>query len=108
MEKKSNVLIIADRTDLFDSMQSILNNRKYRVAVAGDGAKAIDLIQKIHFDIVYLVDTTEIDGEDTYYEIKRYSPETIVMRMNIYDRKAKLDEVMSYRIDDQKIGELIN
>ena len=44
MEDRLKVLLIADRTDLFDSMPSIMNSEKYRVAIAANVNKAIALI----------------------------------------------------------------
>ena len=108
MEKQSNVLIVTDRTDAFNSMQRIIHSMNYRFAVADSGTKAINLIQKIQFDIVYLVDITEIDGKDAYYEIKRYSPETIVMKVDIYDRKVNFDEVMANRVGVPEISGSLN
>ena len=108
MVERPNVLIIADRADVFDYMHGIIHSRKYRVAVAGDGAKAIDLIQKIHFDMILLVDVPKINGSDAYHEIKNHSPETTVVKINIFDKRVIASEAIYNEIDDLKIGELIN
>ncbi|MBT3363001.1 MAG: hypothetical protein HN929_02785 [Chloroflexi bacterium] len=82
MKEQSNVLIVASRTDLWCSMRDIVTNKKYRVAIAGDGTKAIDLMQKIHFDIVYLVGNTHANNKDAYNEIKQYAPGITVKQIN--------------------------
>jgi len=86
MEKKQlNILIADDEEALRFSLASILEMEGYDVKTAGDGNEALKLVGENEFDIAFFdIRMPGLNGVETFKQIKKTSPETIVVMMTAY------------------------
>ena len=95
MNTQIRILVVDDEMSVLDSLDDIFEQRGYRVSLAEDGYKAIEMAKKEHFDIVLTdVKMPGINGVETFREIKRYSPSTIVIMMTGYSVEELLKQAM--------------
>lgn len=86
MEKKdNNILIVEDNINLYKTISFILGRKGYIVTNAKDGAEAIERVKERPFDIIFMdIKMPLMDGIETFKEIKKIKPETIVVMMTAY------------------------
>ena len=74
------ILVVEDEPDIQELLQAYLRETGYETAVAGDGAEALDLFQKLAFDLVLLdIMLPKIDGFGVCEVIRRQSQVPILM-----------------------------
>ena len=62
-EKQFSILLVEDEENLQEALKLNLELEGYEVSVAGDGAKALKMVSKEHFDLIVLdVMLPEVDG----------------------------------------------
>lgn len=84
-EKKLSILIADDEEGLRFSLASILEMEDYNVQTAEDGLEALELVKNNNFDIAFFdIRMPGMNGVDAFKEIKKISPETIVVMMTAY------------------------
>jgi len=72
-----NILVVDDEEEICRMFTKWLSSEGHRVKSALTGKKAIDLVKKKHFDIVFLdIVMPGISGVNTLEEIKKISPKT--------------------------------
>lgn len=89
-------LLVVDDDDLvLEGFKSVLREEGYEVAEASSGTKAFKLIGRNRFDLV-LVDLMMggIDGLGILREVKRKSPETVVVIVTGYESIESILEAM--------------
>lgn len=75
MAEPFNVLIVDDEDDFRETLVKRLHKRQLNVFGAESGLKALELINKLIFDVVVLdVKMPGLDGIDTLREIKKKNP----------------------------------
>lgn len=76
-----DILIIDDERSIRNTLKDILETEGYSVAVAEDGAKALDLLKVEKFDLIFCdVKMPKMDGIEVLTNIKKENPEqTVVM-----------------------------
>ena len=85
MEKRANILIVDDNISLAKTMSLILKRKGYEATTAPDGLVAIKRIKERPFDLIFMdIKMPLMDGVQTYKEIKKIRPETIVIMMTAY------------------------
>lgn len=94
--RKLRILIADDEEGLRLSMAGILELEGHDVVTAGNGYEAIEKVKEGSFDIAFLdIKMPGIDGVETFKEIKRISPETIVIMMTAFAVKDLIREAIS-------------
>ena len=94
--KKLKILIADDEKGLRLSMAGILELEGYNVFTASDGYEAIELVRKESFDVAFLdIRMPGINGVETFREIKKISPETMVIMMTAYAVKDLIKEAIN-------------
>lgn len=84
-ETKFKIIIADDEEGLRFSLASILEMEDYEVQTAGDGAEALELVKSNDFDIAFFdIRMPGMNGVEALKQIKRLSPETIVVMMTAY------------------------
>ncbi len=84
-EKKSRILIVDDQEGIRESMAGILEMEGHEICSMDDGFKAIEKVKEVPFDIAFLdVRMPGINGVETFREIKKLRPGTIVFMMTAY------------------------
>lgn len=95
MQEQVNILVVDDEDGMRMTLAGILEDEGYNVVEAEDGYKGIDAVKKTKFKIAFIdMKMPGINGIDTYKEIKKISPETIVFFMTAYYADDLLKEAM--------------
>lgn len=91
MDDRYSVLIVDDEPGMLETMSDILGSTGYRAAVVDEAKKAVELIEKVYFNVVLLdIVMPEMNGVDAYYKIKEISPDTKVIMMTGYGAEHPL------------------
>jgi DNA-binding NtrC family response regulator len=95
VENKPSILIVDDNASLCRTMSLVLERRGYEVTMAGEGAKAIQLVNERPFDIIFMdIKMPAMDGVDTYKRVKKIRPDAIVVMMTGYAVEDLVQEAL--------------
>lgn len=95
MQEQVNILVVDDEEGMRITLAGILEDEGYNVVEAENGYKAIDAVKKTKFKIAFIdMKMPGINGIDTFKEIKKISPETVVFFMTAYYAEDLLKEAM--------------
>lgn len=79
------ILIVDDNESLSRTMSFILQKKGHQITTANNGMKAIEIIENKILDIIFMdIKMPGLNGVDTYKQIKRIQPETVVIMMTAY------------------------
>jgi len=96
------ILIVDDEKDLADVARRNLKLLGYTVLTAGTGRDAIETYRREHdrIDLVLLdYMMPDMDGEDTYAELKKINPDVKVILSSGYDEKGKVKPLLDAGVD---------
>ncbi|HSE83290.1 MAG TPA: ATP-binding protein [Thermodesulfobacteriota bacterium] len=95
-KKKGNILVVDDEKFICDIFKESLSEIDHNVVTVNSGEDAIELVQKNHFDIVFLDPTMPgKSGLDIFEEIRVLDPDSFVV-------------IISGRMEESLSGQLIN
>lgn len=81
-ESRPKVLIVDDQRSMRMTLAGVIEDQGYDVVEAEDGYKAIELAAQQQFDLVLMdIKMPGIDGVQTFREIKKISPDSVVVMM---------------------------
>ena len=87
------ILIVDDQTSIRRTMTGIIEDLGFQVLNAEDGYRAIDEVKSTRFDLVFLdIKMPGINGVQTFREIKKLSPNILVVMMTGFDLSELIDE----------------
>ena len=79
------ILVVDDEFGDRESLKKILEDKGYRVATAKDGAEAIEMVKRRHYDIILLdVRLPDMNGFETFEQVKEIDPKATVIMMTGY------------------------
>ena len=85
MSRKIRILVVDDDEDFRKVAEDILEMRDYEVSTAGDGLRALDLVQKEKFDLVIMdIRMPVMDGVETFKKMKAIIPNTPVLMVTAH------------------------
>jgi len=85
LHEKTLILIVDDQFSVRETLKAILEHKGYRVATAKDGAEAIEMVKKKHYDIIFLdVKLPDMNGVETFEQVKKIDPNAAVIMMTGY------------------------
>jgi len=85
LHEKTLILIVDDQFNVRETLKAILEHKGYRVATAKDGAEAIEMVKKKHYDIIFLdVKLPDMNGIETFEQVKKIDPKAAVIMMTGY------------------------
>jgi len=88
-------LIVDDNISLAKTISFVLKHKGYTVAIAKDGAEAIEKVKKQSFDMIFIdIKMPVMNGVETYKEIRKIRPEAAVMMMTAYAMEDLVAEVL--------------
>ncbi len=95
MSKNVNILVVDDNEGIRETLSDLLGIKGHRVIVANNGLEAISKVRETNFDII-LMDflMPELDGIKACGEIRKISPDTIVVLMTAYPDDIQVEEVV--------------
>ncbi len=95
-KKKLKILIADDEDGLRLSMAGIIEMEGHEVITAADGYEAIECAKEHSFDIAFLdIKMPGINGVETFKQIKKITPETVVVMMTAYAVQHLIKEAIS-------------
>jgi len=96
-----SILIVEDDRDLLDYLRNALLEKNYRVSAAGNGMKALKIIEKAAPDMVLLdMGLPDINGEDLCRQIKKLYPQVIIMFLTAQDASPHIVHAFDIGADD--------
>lgn len=85
METKSTVLIVDDDEGILETMTDILREKNFKVTVANDGYKAIEMIRRGMFNVILMdIRMPGINGVETFKRIKKIRAVSIFIFISAY------------------------
>ncbi len=81
-ERKKSLIIVDDEISLLTTLKFIFEDNGFDVVMAGGGVEALEIMTKRTFDMAILdINMPEMDGLQTFREIKKNYPSTAVFMM---------------------------
>jgi DNA-binding NtrC family response regulator len=104
-ESKGRILIVDDQSGIRESMSDALVIEGYEVYSFGNGFAAIEKAKEISFDVAFLdIKMPGINGVETFVQIKKISPETVVFMITANAEQELIKQAMdegAYAIIDK-------
>jgi two-component system, NtrC family, response regulator HydG len=103
VEKKRalNVLLVDDDREMTETLGDILREKSYHVEIANSGNEAIQRVKNRPFDAILLdIKMPGINGVETYKEIKKIRPESLVMFMTA----QSVEDLVAEALEDGAYG----
>ena len=102
MQDQFNILVVDDEPSIRITLAGILEYEGYNVIVAEDGYQGIIAAEKANFKTAFIdMKMPGINGIETFKEIKRISPDTIIFFMTAFLDEETLNEVA--KLETQEI-----
>ena len=94
MQDQFNILVVDDEPSIRITLAGILEDEGYNVIVAEDGYQGIIAAEKTNFKVAFIdMKMPGINGIETFKEIKKISPDTIIFFMTAFLAEDTLNEV---------------
>lgn len=95
--ENAKVLIVDDEQNILLYLSEALEDEGYAITTRGSGQEAVNILEKENFDLV-LVDLKlrDIDGLEVMREVKKHSPETIVIMLTGHGSLETAVEAMRF------------
>ena len=88
-------MLVDDNISLTKTMSFILRRKGYTVVTSKSGMEAIERVKERSFDIVFMdIKMPLMNGVETYKEIKKIKPETVVIMMTAYSVEDLVQEAL--------------
>jgi DNA-binding response OmpR family regulator len=95
------MLIVDDEIEICEFLKSFFEDRDFKVAVASDGAQALDQMTRFHPEIVLLdIQMPGMDGLQTLKKIKEMHPKVKVIMVTAVESQEKIEEAMRLGADN--------
>lgn len=95
MDEKASILIVDDNLGLCKTMTLILRRKGYDATSAKDGYEAIVKVKEGSFDLIFMdIKMPLMDGVETYKEIKKIRPDSVVFMMTAYAVEDLIQEAL--------------
>ena len=95
MAEKTKLLIVDDDIRMCETLSDILGEKGYKVDVASNGYKALEMVSKYTYNIALIdIRMPEINGVETYKRIKQIKPTIKVIMMTAYSVEDLVNEAL--------------
>ena len=92
---QTNVLLVDDDDGIRFTLEGIIEDEGYSVFGAEDGYQAIELVKQIDFHWVFMdIRMPGLNGVETYLEIKKISPSSMVVMMTGFSVAALVETAL--------------
>jgi len=82
LRTKTRILVVDNQSGDRETMKGILETKGYRVAIAKNGAEAIEMVRSRHYDIIFLdIELPDSDAARTLGQIHNIDPQARVIIM---------------------------
>jgi two-component system response regulator HydG len=95
LKDKINILIVDDDVDMAETLSDILEGMGFQVEVEHDGYKAVEKAKAKMFDVILMdIKMPIMNGVESYKEIKRIRPQSVVVMMTAYAAQDLVAEAL--------------
>jgi len=95
MAEKVKILVVDDEESAARTLGGILEDEGYSVDTAGDGNKAIEMVKKTHYNVIFMdIKMPGINGVEAFKEVKRIDPDAAVIMMTAYSVEDLIKEAI--------------
>jgi two-component system response regulator PilR (NtrC family) len=95
-EKTPHILVVDDELSMRELLEYMLKREGYQVTCAGDGRKAIKLLEKKQYDLLLCdIKLGDISGLDVLRASKKNSQDTVVILISAYSSTETAVEAMN-------------
>ncbi len=95
-EKTSHILVVDDELSMRELLEYMLNREGYQVTCAGDGRKAIKLLEKKKYDLLLCdIKLGDISGLDVLRASKKSNQDTVAILISAYSSTETAVEAMN-------------
>ncbi len=102
--RKIRILWVDDEIDLLRPHIIFLREKDYEVETANNGADALEIVSKTHFDIIFLDENMPgLSGLETLNRIKNIAPNVPVVMITKSEEENIMDEAIGSKIADYLI-----
>ena len=85
MGDKASILIVDDDGGMRETLADIMEDSGYCIVSARDGYEAIQKVKEMNFDVILMdIKMPGMNGVETFKEIKKIHPATVVVMMTAY------------------------
>jgi two-component system response regulator HydG len=90
------ILVVDDQFGDRETLKTILEDKGYRVATATDGIEAVKMVAEKHYNIIFLdIKLPGMDGIETFEQVKKIDPRTVVIMMTGYTAEDLIERAIS-------------
>ena len=90
-----SILVVDDLRNIRLTLSGILEDEGHQVATVEDGYQAINAVAEAHYDIIFMdIKMPGINGVQAFREIKKISPDTVVIMMTAYSVEDLVKEAL--------------
>ena len=94
-EIQKKLLIIDDNVDMCSTLEDIFSAEGYKVQIADNGNRAIELVKSSNFDIVLTdIIMEKLSGIETIKKIKDIQKDVLLYAMTAYHRDSRVNEAL--------------
>ncbi len=91
----ASILIVDDLKNMRLTLGGVLEDEQHNVVIVEDGYQAIEAVRNTHFDAVFMdIKMPGINGVQTFREIKKIDPKTMVIMMTAYSVEDLVREAL--------------
>lgn len=92
---KINILVVDDLKSIRLTLEAILEDAGYSVAIAENGYEALEKIKRAHFDVVFMdIMMPRLGGVEAFREIKKLDPAAAVIMMSSYFAEESINSLI--------------
>ena len=97
----NKLLIVDDEVEICEFLKSFFEDRDFKVAVAHDGAKALEMAGLFQPEVVLLdIQMPGMDGLQALKKIKEMHPKVKVIMVTAVETQEKIEEAMRLGADN--------
>lgn len=90
-----SIMVVDDDPGMLEVLELMLTSRGYRVVAEADGRRAIERVKSEKFDLAVMdIRMRPVDGLAVLKEVKRFSPDTVVIMISAYANAETAVEAM--------------
>ena len=94
-DSQPKIMVVDDDQGMRITLEGIIEEEGYDVVGAEDGYRAIELARETPFALIFMdIKMPGINGVDTYREIKKISPESVVVMMTGFSVEELVKEAL--------------
>ena len=94
-ESRPKIMVVDDDSGMRLTLEGIIEDEGFEVMGVGDGYKAIELVKETAFALIFMdIRMPGINGVETYREVRKLSPDSVVVMMTGFSLEELVREAL--------------